>query len=102
MRRFFLILLACFAATTVAAGPTGTPRGEFTASRYSISYDPSRACTKPWRSLVERKYEEIDRQYEDASYLACLERVADADLKMVQELVQAGYDKAVKDFRRGY
>ncbi|MGN6377152.1 MAG: hypothetical protein ACTHMG_16575 [Sphingomonas sp.] len=84
------------AQTTQLLGPNGT----FETTFHSLSYDPSTACTKPFRPYDD---DAMSRQvYLDQAkqYLDCLQRTAERDTQYASAVIADGYKDSADDFLR--
>lgn len=103
--------VACFAVGIAASGwstasPLFGPKGAFSSLFHRIEYDPSEACTKPYRPYGSDRYAWESYKADATRYLDCMKDAADADAKYAVEVVYDGYEKAADDFlqevKRGY
>jgi len=99
---------ACFiaGAVVVSAGHAATPylsaKGTFATSfMEALSYDPSKACRKPYRPLSGAdKFAWDSYQRDGEQYLTCIKAASVADVDFATAAISEGYGKAVSDFLR--
>ncbi|QCB56306.1 hypothetical protein E5675_18975 [Sphingopyxis sp. PAMC25046] len=81
-------------------------KGSFSTFLYDLKYDPSRACSKPYRPYQMDKWAREQYVRDGETYLSCLRETANSDAEYAQQVIRDGNRKAADEFleevRRGY
>lgn len=109
-KRIMLVAVVILSSlvTSAALGSTLFIRaqGSFSTMFSTLKYDPTTACSKPYRPYSKDEYAR-ERYMSDAKrYVQCLEDAANNDAEYAQKVVSQGYktatDDFIRDLRSGY
>lgn len=85
-------------ASGIGASTLLSPKGRFSTLFYNLEYDPSRACSEPYKPFSRDQYA-LDRYRNDAvEYIACMKRAATSDAEYATEVIYDGYKKKAEEF----
>jgi hypothetical protein len=90
-------LVMGFGSGAVAA-PLFGPKGQFSTFISTLKYDPSKACTKPYRPLSGSEYAMRSYLADAERYLDCMRDASNADARYATEVVAEGYKEASAEF----
>lgn len=95
-------IVAGAASATVLFGPEGS----FNSSLGRLEYDPSRACSKPFRPYSDDSYARQQYMSDARRYLQCMQNAAVADAKYANDVIADGLqeksDEFVREVESGY
>lgn len=101
MKTFALTAACVFLGSVAGAAGAATllgPEGEFSTFLGKLKYDPSAACTKPFRPFS--KDSSARREYIASAqrYLECMQDAAISDARYASEVIAEGLEEASDDF----
>ena len=95
------LILAGVAVWNVAqAGTLFGSRGEFSVMFKDLKYDPSKACTKPFRPYGASDADIDAYRFSLNRYRSCLLGAAKNDVEYANDVIKEGYVKALQDSAR--
>lgn len=85
-------------ASGIGASTMLSPKGRFSTMFYDLEYDPSRACSKPYKPFSRDQFAQNQFRNDAIEYLSCIKRAASNDAEYASEVIADGYKEKAEEF----